>query len=546
MVKKIKHQDSLQDFATRRQRIVREREILRVASTIGGKDGKRTAEEARTEILKWVEKRTGGELPPSAWEHDGFEHLAGGRNCTAVRIVDSGKDIWAIRADDPDKSIAQRVWTTEVIVGRKRGRGDFTGALFSLRLLVSSPEQELQIEPAVPYLVHQLASKCGLHLGSGQVHAGPWTVNSDEAADQLIEMLVDQSRRVPVFVLTVPEHSDDPTKPLIDPAPIARATLGMAIVVVLPAQFTWVLTERFGKRLSVYNGAVRIYLPGFAEGANPYGGHELFLGDRLTIPENASRVSTLLRQAAAKESLRRLRLGQDVLSFASVREQSFDLERARLQREGATETEQLSAAHAQIATLKADIRKIEEEQQWFWDEHKVVEERAKNAESKLNAASYRIQQLLNQLKAQGEDPDANIPLPTSWGEFADWCDKNLVGRVLLSARAQREIKTSQFGDVGTAARCLLWLANDYRERRLSGGNGNLRISLESGILNDRCGSNSFQMDWQGKRVDVEWHIKNGGNTRDPSRCLRIYYFWDDSSQQVIVASMPGHIKSGAT
>ena len=47
-------------------------------------------------------------------------------------------------------------------------------------------------------------------------------------------------------------------------------------------------------------------------------------------------------------------------------------------------------------------------------------------------------------------------------------------------------------------------------------------------------------------MPVEWHIKNGGNTRDPRRCLRIYYFWDEDSQQVVIATMPAHIQTGAT
>jgi hypothetical protein len=542
MVSYASFSDALRPLAARFPQVVREREILRVASSLGQRDKVEAATEARTEILKWAEKRTGGRLPSLAWDHKDFEHLAGGRNCTVARIDDDARDIWAIRADDPDKNIAQRVWTTEAIVGSRHGQRP----LFSLRLLVSSPEQELMIEPAVPGLVHQLASKSGLYLGPDQLVPEPWIVESDDDADQLLVKLVDPTRKVPIIVLTVPELSNDLTRPLVDPVPIARATLGIAIVVVLPAQFTWALTERFGKRLSVFNGAVRVYLSGFAEDANPYGGHELVLADRLSTPDKASQISAWLRQKAATESLRRFRLGQDVLSFSAVRELSLDSKRIRLEQEGATETEQLSAAQAQIATLKEDLKKEQEEQRWILDEHKLAEERAQIAEAQLTAASYRIQQLIGQLNARGESPDTNIPLPMLWGDFVDWCEQNLVGRVLLSARARREVKAPQFKDVGTAARCLLWLANDYRERRISGGDGDLRVQIESGIQNDRCGADSFQTDWRGTRADVEWHIKNGGNTRDPSRCLRIYYFWDDASQQVVVASMPAHIRTGAT
>ena len=481
-------------------------------------------------------------MPSAAWNHEEFEHLAGGRNCAAVRIVDDARDIWAIRTDDPDKEIARRVWTTEAVLGHQPGQR----ARLGVRLLVSSPEQELRIEPAVPGLVQQLASECGLYHETEQLDAEPWVIQSEDDADRLIDRLIDPGRRIPVFVLSVPEYATDTTRALIDPSPIARATLGIAKVVILPAPLTWALTSRFGKRLSVFGGAIRVYLPGFAEDANPYGGHDLVLADRLSTAESALHVSAWLRQVAATESLRRLRLGRDVLSYAAVKGQSLDLVRTRLEREGASNTKRLSAAQTQIDTLKTDLDLTDEMLQLFSDENEAVEDRARTAEAQLTAASYRIQQLLDQIKQRGEDPDTNIQLPSSWEAFADWCDQNLVGRVLLSPRARREVRAPKFTDVTAAAGCLLWLANEYRERRLKGGDGDLRIHIKSGIQNERCGADGFRIDWQGRRADVEWHIKNGGNTRNPSRCLRIYYFWDYASQQVVIASMPAHTRTGAT
>ena len=168
--------------------------------------------------------------------------------------------------------------------------------------------------------------------------------------------------------MSVPEASADPERPLIDPLPIARATLAIAVVVVLPARFTWVLTERFGKRLSVFGGAVRVYLPGFAEDANPYGGHDLVLAERLSTEESVANVSAWLRQVAATESTRRLRLGQDVLSYATVRQHSLDATHMRLELEGASQEEQLSAAQAQINTLKKDLGAADEMMQLLSDE----------------------------------------------------------------------------------------------------------------------------------------------------------------------------------
>ena len=147
-------------------------------------------------------------------------------------------------------------------------------------------------------------------------------------------------------------------------------------------------------------------------------------------------------------------------------------------------------------------------------------------------------------------PDENrsgpgMVLPVTWKEFPAWCGEHLADRLILSPRARNTIKKTQYEDVETAAKCLLWLAGDYRRARLDGAGDDLRGPIESGLWNDRCGGDSFPFDWNGRRVEVEWHVKNGGNTTDPARCLRIYYFWDEPAGRVVVASMPDHIPNGA-
>ena len=148
--------------------------------------------------------------------------------------------------------------------------------------------------------------------------------------------------------------------------------------------------------------------------------------------------------------------------------------------------------------------------------------------------------------AQPADP----PLPTSWEAFADWCEEHLGEGLALSPRARGSIKKARYEDVGLAAQCLAWLAGSYRRARLEGSGSGLQgpVPAGTGVRNDRCGGDSFEFDWQGKRLRADWHIKSGGNTRDPARCLRIYYCWheDGGGGQVVVADMPAHVRSRAT
>ena len=523
-------------------RTVREREILRVTAGLGGDADDRSAAKARKEVLKWVRRRVGAPLPRAAWQYGDFEKHMGGRDCRAIRIVDEGRDLWAIRANDPDKTVARRVWATEIFIGHENAQS----ARFGLRLLASAPEGDpLIVETAVPGILRQLAEECGLYQGATHLTTQPWIVESKDDTQHLIDILLDPSRREPVFVLSVPSGAARPFVPLMDPAQLARALIGIARTVVLPDRFTWDLTERLGKKLSAFGGAIRAYLPGFTEDTDPYS-HPLFLAERLSRQPDAHKISVALRQMAAAVSLRKIRLGHDVLSFSSVQTHSLAARNARLDHENATAEKKLEAAQAEIRILKESLKRSEEEQNWYAEQHDVEKNRADEFEKKWKIAKYRNQQLTTQLANHSDKPDSNLPLPDKWENFSDWCETHLSGRVELSPRASREVKAPSFGDVAMAGRCLLWLANDYRHARIHGSTGDLRRPIENGLRNDQCGGDAFKFDWRGKRVDVEWHIKNGGNTREPSRCLRIYYFWDEADEQVVIASMPAHIRTGAT
>ena len=461
--------EALRPIAARMPKIVREHEILRVAAIVHGRDKSKSAEAARHEVLVWAETRSGGRLPLEAWAFQEFEYFSGGRNSIAVRIDTRDADVWAIRADDPDKSVPGRVWTTEVVVGVMSGKA----CNFSARLLVSTSEDDFEIEPHTPGFVHRVAKKCVLSRGPIEFTPNPWLIESEPDAERLVEILIDQNRTLPLFVLTVPEDSDDQNRPLLDASILARATLGIGHVAVVPAALTWALTRRFGKHRSVFGGAARAYLPGFTEDASPYG-HRLVLADQISKPEGAAQVARWMRLLAAAESVRRTRIGTDVLAFAAIRSASLQLKQQQLEQEGASDTQKLEAAYARIKGLETELSNAKDVESLLLGEHRHTEERAQRAEAQLNAASFRIQQLLEQIKQRGQTPDTHIQLPSSWTDFADWCDKNLVGRVVLSPQARTGVRNPAFENAQLAARCLLWLANECRDRRLEGGEGSLR------------------------------------------------------------------------
>ncbi len=539
MSSRLSLEEGLPPLAARVGPVVREHEVLRIAATLHGKDTKQAADEARRQVLTWAQNRCGGKLPPDAWNFETFEYFAGGRNSLGVRLRTEGSDIWTIRADDPDKSVAGRVWTTEVVIGARPGQR----ARFSARLLVNTPEGDLEIEPHAPGLVQQVIDACGLSAGMDDVDYRPRLLRDETEANDLVELLLDAERTLPVIVLTGDERATEPDAPPLDADKLARAVVGMAHVAVVPADFTRLLTARLGTMRSVFHGGARFYLPGFSETADPFR-HRLITGDRLANPMGRAQAVRWLRGMAAEESLRRNRLGRDVLAFNEIRNARLRARQNELATEGASESEQLKAAQVAISALEAQLDHELATQQYFDEEARKDRDRAETAEAQLRASNYYIQQLQARIRSKGEDVDEALPSPQSWADFGEWCDVHLAGRLTLAPAARRGAKDAQFEDLELIARCTQWLATTYRDGRLNGADGDFRDAvIEEGVRNSPCGGDEFEIDWQGRKHTADWHVKNGGNTREPRRCLRIYYFWEPETQQVVIADMPHHRRS---
>lgn len=526
--------EALTPLSARMPRGVRDIEILRVAAQLDGEDFPTSLDAARRGILTWAKNRI-GELPPEAWKFEEFDLPRGGRNGSAVRILTDKMDLWALRAEDLNGG---RVWTTEVVIGGNRDERPF----FSLRLIASTREGEFDIEPAVPGLVRQLLEAPGLVRGGRTLGDTPRRVENENGAEDLCDHLEDPERKLPIFVVTIPDAAD---APLIDDSMIAKSTSGIARVVQIPSDLTWVLTRRFGKFRSVFGGAVRAYMPGFSAVDDPYR-HRLFLADHLTSAEGPELCAAWLRKTAADLSVTNTRLGRSVLDFTSVRAASRRLQKSALQDREAPDAELLTTATELVESLEEQIEEKEKEVDSYIEVSEEAEDRAKAAEQENRALLYKIRQLRTALAQGGETPTEEPPLPQEWPEFLDWLDLTYPDKVVLTPGARRMVRSPEFEDVAQVARAVTWLATEHFDIRVNGGASLRDAPLEEGIKNAPCGGDAYDTFWKGRRWNVDWHIKNGGNTRNPKKCLRIYYFWQDETQQTVIDHLPSHRKTGAS
>lgn len=531
--------EALAPLSKRMPREARDIEVLRVSAHLDGDDYQVAAETARRAALAWAKKRAGRALPAAAWGLQDFDLFAGGRNSTAVRIQNDAMDLWALRAEDPDKDVPGRVWSTEMVIGGMVNERPH----FSLRLVVSTAEPEFRIEPHVPGTVLQVVDNPGLIRGGRRLLSQPSLIHNENDAHDLCDHLEDPERRFPVFVVALPP--DDEANPLINDELLAKATAGIARTVRIPAQLAWVLSDRFGKYRSVFDGGVRAYQKGFSSTDDPYR-HRLFLAKDLQAGTGADACVSLLRNIAARTSISETRLGKDVLDYASVRTASRQLNKNVLTDSEAPDADLLKAAEELVESLEQAVAEKDREIDIIFEEAKEAEDRARTAEQENRSLLYQVRQLKEALAQGGAAPTVEPPLPQDWSDFIEWLDQTYPDKVLLTPAARRMVGSPVFEDVTLVARSIAWLATVQHERRIHGGGSLTDEQVENGIRNSPCGGDTYSATWKGRRYDVDWHIKNGGNVRDPRRCLRIYYFWEPETELTVIDHLPAHRRTGMT
>ncbi len=564
-----------------------------VVAFIQSKEAKRPASEVRQRALAWFTDCLSIALPADARFGKDVKIKDGNRLFLSTSSAAEDQDIWACRLSDPIETGAQSRLIMESVVCSAGGRVTRLG----FRLLADTPDGESPLLSSEQRLAAPLASLCDLYCTVAESSPQCRIVRSQKQADDLVSDLLDPRRNRPIIVLSTRGRAERASATTLDSADLAKAVNGLAQVCVVTARQTFQLMHGIGKRLAVFDGAVRMYLPGLKKDSEP-ARHRLHRMEGRPSVERAERIRFALQQLAAEESSSRYRAQGGEWSYAheAVRKQAAALEsppvwlsgedsRAEdppasagkepesaqplrqttlsrltarlsvvLESAGAlfgrrglragTEIDEirgrLEVANRELEESAALRKRLEGKLEEARRKFRKLEKSHRSAKKKLWRATEKLRELEGELAALR-------PLPQSWERIVAWCDADLRGKAMLAQAVRKALPHAQFENVETAARGLRWLANEYRDCRMNGRGDDLRGPIPGlgGVRNERCGADSFPFDWQGRRRTVEWHLRKG-NSRDPRHCLRIYYFWDAALKQVVVASMPAHRSSSSS
>jgi hypothetical protein len=547
--------EQLRPFAERaRLYHSRIRQIVQITAFLCGENAERAANEARQQTLRWLHRRA-GPLPSHAWQGETFEReVAPGLSAFAVALSEPAP-YWVARLDHPDASVPGRTWSTEVTVGISP-----QGAQFGVRLSCTSRRDDPEVELSTPGIALQVADKPGLQDFGVRLTSEPWLLESTVDLTRVLELLANPARTRPVYMASLPDGEVDSATALVDCGSLARRCLGIAHVAILPSPLSFELTHQVGREHSVFGGAVRSYLPGFAIEDQIPRKHPLALPARIAEwpGGGAKAFEDLLVRRAYEQSVHRPDLEDRLPSFTRVRKIALSRRQLDLER-GGDDRAIITNLHAQTQELSREAETWEALATEEMDRRARLQDEADQLRAQNGWMRSELDRLRQELqKATGSRPDAPIPFPADLGNIGEWAHQVVPGRLTILPRAIKAAKQALYRDTNHMFRALLVLANEYRDMRLEGNaerrdacavalNG-LRLQCEPTFSGPGYGEfgDTYFVDWLGQRRLLDMHLKNGGNTRDPTRCLRIYFFWDDEERQVVVGSLPGHLENRFT
>jgi hypothetical protein len=392
----------------------------------------------------------------------------------------------------------------------------------------------MNIDIFCPTVVRQVLGLGSWYLGDTPLSDTPLFARGAAEGDRLAAVLLDGMRSLPIVVISTHFgmllHADLPSR-------MAKALTGLALVVVSDDPASWHLTSRVGKSHSCFNGAVRLYWPGFSADAPPLR-HPLWTAQRLL-----ERVPSV--EAAVKGICGELRRKLNAVSVLALVEPPMmnNVRRAAHEQAALAERQDLqdredyrsladsyagdnAALRLEIDTLNAQLAQVRSQLYRF---------QVESAWSDVDAEAVAIDAVEPETLADSVDR-ARV-LHAGWVRFGDDVQ---AGVAALAPDA---------GPPGKVYTYLDTLGQLARARRdaplgigmiqwLSGENVTASTESETVTKNKAEMQRRTWSDGSGRRA-FELHLKPNDGAH-PDKCVRIYFDWDEASQQIVVGWVGRH------
>ena len=532
--------------------------VSHVTAELPTDNSSKTFADARSEVLKWVGRRAGATLPEKARQGKPFDlkEVIGAQPVSAAAVENQ----WAIRLDNADTNVAQRTWITEISIWVNREQEDRVSV--SCRLVCRTLGENPFYQRTVPGILRQIADNIPATIDNRTLRTSAWRVDNKELVEDLIELLVDPQRQRPVIVVSDPPYGEDPAISSYDLEDLANTNLlAAAHIVALSREASYTLTDQVGEGFSVFNGAVRTYQPELSLDADQPSAHPLAFYETIRNWGEKSEFCDFLIERTTQASLSSRYSSAGVPSFTSIQEQSAKEYREKLREQGATDREILNLAENEINELKQRLEVQEQEYgRLLADEEsdrKKAEETLEEIRDEARQREFSLNERIKYLEdeRQNRGVTSRLDIPDSLEDLKGWADRHLSGRVVIHKRAYRAAAKSKYDDIELVYKSLLLLRDYYvpmRRKEIDRQSfdrecQNLGIEESAAFSGDRHHEegDTYFVTYLGRRKALKRHLKKGA-IHNPRYCFRLYFFWDDEPETVVVGSLPSHLDNRMT
>lgn len=519
--------------------------IRSVSSVTFGVGGADPFERAVRAAVSWMRARNAA-VPADAEEFRPFDVGGGGAPVArAVFLPIDGGRIWSAAIDDPDSSHVGRIWITEITVAEAGG-----DVHFGIRLLNFTRGVDEPFAPSIPRLVRDVIGELPCFADGLLLRDDEKIVGTTEEVDELVSLLEHPDRRLPVVVLAE-GVTRQPFAPLES---LTRKLAGAAHVFGVSDRCTWLLKGKLGRSLSVFDGAVRIYRPGFSvEDADPFS-HPLWLArSGRSSTDGGPVVARVLASGTSKGTT-------DYPRFEAVRQAAAERSIAE-HRSDASSDEIAALYETQNRSLREQLASLRDEQnQWLADaegERARAERQIAELQAEIRRARAQNDTLRAVVRTGGAPTAARQPLE-DFSLVEAWAEANLSPNVWLSPKAIKETERhARYRDPVEFGEALYALDELYAPMRRDPDDDRHRAwqqrLTELGMTLTPCFTRAgdiqrfpeYSVRYRGQKRWCDLHLRRGGGT-DPRSMFRIYLYWDDDEGVVVIGHMPSHLDNNMT
>lgn len=492
-------------------------------------------------------QRSGIALPNQAWNGLSFDITdeIGANPAKAARLSASDGNLWAARLDWPDPR-QPRTWISEFFVEKITGRMTRFGAQVTCVKRGDSGPFDVTRPNVVRKVLSELAAEADGRALSDRIEA-----SGVRDIPELIDLIYSPYRRLPVLVIT----DDNEGRTHISPNNLAKRIAGSSHIAHLNADASLELKKIIGKRMSAFNGAIRLYEPGLTESNEDPFAHPLWLA--------AVKTEGVLVRQIANRTLQAGFLDRSEYSFprySTVRD-AQRREEEKLAGYGPlplrTELDQARKLAAEQAEERDEWHSLalEEQERRIQAEREVERLKAEVArlESKAISLEYKIAN--DSSEYEEAKPERSLE---SYDDLEEWAEEVLQESVYIHQAALKDCRKNGHDSMLRRIESALLIMRDYMTPSRAKNAPEMRALAreklsEIGVEDSHCFVNreeakknpKYIVNYEGEQRVLYDHLKYGNGYNNANQ-FRIYYFWDEVKRCHVVGKMPSHLPNNRT